>query len=90
MAQKHRGPEKLKAWMEIQGITQRGLAAQLGVSPAMIHYLTSGAKAPGLALALEIEAQTLDAIALEDWDLDESARLVVERWQRRAERHASA
>ena len=57
----------LKTYLETTGISQAKFSRELSVSPAMICYMISGKKTPGLGLALKIQRLTRGKVRPEDW-----------------------
>lgn len=57
--------QRLKQYLVGRGLTQRELAAQLGVTDAHISSIIRGTETPGLALAVKIE--TLAGIPARDF-----------------------
>lgn len=57
--------QRLKAWADNEGMTQREMAEQLGITEAYVSALILGKETPGLTLAVKIE--TLTGIAPRDF-----------------------
>ena len=58
---------KLKTYLEIKGMSQDEMAKTLSITPAMVCYITSGKRNPGLKLALKIQRITKGKVRPEDW-----------------------
>jgi transcriptional regulator with XRE-family HTH domain len=50
--------ERLLAWIERAGLTQREFAADLGISEGQVSSLIAGRRTPSLSLAVVIEKRT--------------------------------
>lgn len=50
--------DRLKAWIERSGITQRMAAQVLGLDHTFLNQILSGRRTPSLASAVKIERQT--------------------------------
>jgi len=57
--------QRLKAWADDKGLTQREIAEKLGITEAYVSSLVLGKETPGLTLAVKIE--TLTGIAPRDF-----------------------
>jgi DNA-binding XRE family transcriptional regulator len=58
---------RLKTYLEMKGMPQGFFARVVEVSPAMISYLLSGKKDPGLKLAMRIKKATKGKVCPEDF-----------------------
>jgi transcriptional regulator with XRE-family HTH domain len=57
--------QRLKQWLEDNEMTQRAMAAKLGITDAHMSSVILGKETPGLTLAVKIE--TLTGIAPRDF-----------------------
>ncbi len=58
--------EKLKQYLESEGLKQQEFAAKVGVNPSTICRLLDGAE-PRVTLAVRIEKATKGKVRCEDW-----------------------
>jgi len=58
---------KMRMFLKAHGLTQREAAAKLDISRPHLAQIVSGAKRPGLDLALRIERLTDGAVPVSSW-----------------------
>lgn len=58
---------KLACYLDAEGINQKDFAALLGVAQGTVSRIASGAKRPGLALAVKIESLTEGKVPVASW-----------------------
>lgn len=68
-----RGMDKLAAYLRSTGTPQARFAATIGCSQSYLSELVSGAKTPGLGLALRIERATAGAVPASAWLAEDAA-----------------
>jgi transcriptional regulator with XRE-family HTH domain len=57
----------LTEWLKEKGTSQEAFAAVVGASQGQISRLLSGARGPGLDLAMKIEKATAGAVPASSW-----------------------
>lgn len=50
--------DRLRRWIEFEGLTLAQAGSRLGVSHTMVHLVANGQRRPGLELAVRIETVT--------------------------------
>jgi hypothetical protein len=60
----------LTEWLAIDGNTQNGLGAAIGVTQVAIHRYAAGSRFPDVDTARKIDAATAGAVPFSDWQAD--------------------
>lgn len=67
-AKRHKhGRMTLSEWLQEKGTSQEAFASAVGASQGQISRLLSGARGPGLSLAMKIEEATAGAVPASSW-----------------------
>lgn len=59
-----------RQWMEREGVDNRVLAKELGITPSYVNILRSGKMTPGAALRIRIHKRTGGAVPFDCWEVD--------------------